>query len=57
MKRLLGSLIVAAFALTIGVVHATDGDFVAPTPLERLQQPQMQPKMGDVKQLVPCIRR
>ena len=52
MKKLLGSLLIAVFALTIGTVYATDDDFVAPTPLERLQQPQMQPKMGGVKQLV-----
>ena len=38
--------------MTIGVVHATDDDFVAPTPLDRHEQLKKLPQMGNIQQRV-----
>ena len=48
MKKLLGSILIAVFALTIGTVYATDDDWEAPPPPERIKKPEI----GGVQQLV-----
>ncbi|MBR4417815.1 MAG: sodium ion-translocating decarboxylase subunit beta, partial [Victivallales bacterium] len=48
MKKLLGSILIAVFALTIGTVHATEDDWEAPPAPERVKKPEV----GGVQQLV-----